>query len=377
MPSLRVFPVRTNSVALLGSRAVHGPTRRLAVTLAVAAVAAVGVSVLPAAGAQPSRRAAELRRTDATLAARSRSAVLELYALQSQVGRAEAQVAAVRVRADDVARERAAVAARLRVARSTLAAAQTGLAARLRALYEQGGTDPLSIILGSASVEDALTTLDGLDFAAQQDRALLARTRQAKRDLARLAARLDARAAQLAALERQASAHARALEAKEAEHRRFVASLARERQLNATQIAALERRADAAQARAARVSPHAQAAASAATALLDAEPAAAATVAPTSGAAAAGPAGAGTLVVSATAYAIRGRTATGLPTGWGVAAVDPAIIPLGTRFFVPGYGDAVAADVGSGVRGNEIDLWFPSHAQAVAWGRRTVTLVIH
>jgi 3D (Asp-Asp-Asp) domain-containing protein len=37
----------------------------------------------------------------------------------------------------------------------------------------------------------------------------------------------------------------------------------------------------------------------------------------------------------------------------------------------------VAADVGSGVRGNAIDLWFPTVAQARAWGRRTVTISLH
>jgi 3D (Asp-Asp-Asp) domain-containing protein len=83
------------------------------------------------------------------------------------------------------------------------------------------------------------------------------------------------------------------------------------------------------------------------------------------------------LTVSATGYALPGRTATGLPVGWGVAAVDPAVIPLGTHFTVPGYGEAVAADVGSGVRGATIDLWFPSVGQAQSWGRRTVTIVLH
>jgi 3D (Asp-Asp-Asp) domain-containing protein len=83
------------------------------------------------------------------------------------------------------------------------------------------------------------------------------------------------------------------------------------------------------------------------------------------------------LTVLATGYAIRGRTATGISTGWGVAAVDPAVIPLGTRINVPGYGQAVAADVGSGIRGAMIDLWFPSIARARAWGRRTVTIVLH
>ena len=55
-----------------------------------------------------------------------------------------------------------------------------------------------------------------------------------------------------------------------------------------------------------------------------------------------------------------GRTATGLPVGWGVVAVDPAVIPLGTRMTIPGYGEGVAADTGSAVRGATIDLWFPT-----------------
>src|SRR6478736_3538230 len=67
-----------------------------------------------------------------------------------------------------------------------------------------------------------------------------------------------------------------------------------------------------------------------------------------------------TLVVDAVAYHLPGRTASGLPVGVGVIAVDPRVIPLGTRVFVPGYGPAVAADVGSAVKGNIIDLWMPS-----------------
>ena len=58
-------------------------------------------------------------------------------------------------------------------------------------------------------------------------------------------------------------------------------------------------------------------------------------------------------------------------------AVDPAVIPLGTRVFVPGYGSAVAADVGSAIRGAIIDLWMPSTGAALAWGRRTVTITVY
>ena len=56
---------------------------------------------------------------------------------------------------------------------------------------------------------------------------------------------------------------------------------------------------------------------------------------------------------------------------------DPAVIPLGTRISIPGYGEGVAADTGSAVQGTTIDLWFPTPAQALAWGRRTVTITLH
>ena len=52
------------------------------------------------------------------------------------------------------------------------------------------------------------------------------------------------------------------------------------------------------------------------------------------------------------------------------------MIPLGTRMTIPGYGEAIAADTGGAVHGNTIDLWFSSTAQAMAWGRRTVTITL-
>jgi 3D (Asp-Asp-Asp) domain-containing protein len=83
------------------------------------------------------------------------------------------------------------------------------------------------------------------------------------------------------------------------------------------------------------------------------------------------------LTVVATGYSIHGHTATGTPTGWGVVAVDPSVIPLGTHLTIPGYGSGVAADTGSAVQGATIDLWFSTVAQARAWGRRTVTISLH
>jgi 3D (Asp-Asp-Asp) domain-containing protein len=87
--------------------------------------------------------------------------------------------------------------------------------------------------------------------------------------------------------------------------------------------------------------------------------------------------GARTITVSSTGYTLPGRTATGMPVGPGVVAVDPAVIPLGTRLTIPGYGEGVAADTGGAVRGDTIDIWFGTLAEAHAWGRRTVTITLH
>jgi 3D (Asp-Asp-Asp) domain-containing protein len=54
-----------------------------------------------------------------------------------------------------------------------------------------------------------------------------------------------------------------------------------------------------------------------------------------------------------------GITATGRPLTRGLVAVDPAVIPLGTRLYIPGYGFAIAADTGGGIIGNMIDLGYP------------------
>jgi len=83
------------------------------------------------------------------------------------------------------------------------------------------------------------------------------------------------------------------------------------------------------------------------------------------------------VTVVSTGYCLSGRTATGIPVGWGVAAVDPRVIPLGTHLTIPGYGEAVAADTGGSIVGGRIDLWFPSCAQAGGWGSRSVTIALH
>ncbi|MCL6516151.1 3D domain-containing protein [Alicyclobacillus sp.] len=80
------------------------------------------------------------------------------------------------------------------------------------------------------------------------------------------------------------------------------------------------------------------------------------------------------LTVVATAYAAGGRTSSGQPAAPGVVAVDPRVIPLGTKLYIPGVGVVTAADTGGSVRGNRIDICVGSEAQAERWGVRTITV---
>ena len=83
------------------------------------------------------------------------------------------------------------------------------------------------------------------------------------------------------------------------------------------------------------------------------------------------------LRVDAVAYHLPGVTASGMSVGKGVVAVDPKLIPLGTRLFIPGYGRGIAADVGVAIKGRIIDLWMPTNAAARKWGRKTVTITVY
>ncbi|MBQ1501300.1 MAG: G5 domain-containing protein [Firmicutes bacterium] len=81
--------------------------------------------------------------------------------------------------------------------------------------------------------------------------------------------------------------------------------------------------------------------------------------------------------VQATAYTWTGnRTATGTWPTVGTIAVDPNVIPLGTRVYVEGYGFAVAEDTGGAVKSNIIDLYMDTEAECINWGRRYVTIYI-
>lgn len=87
------------------------------------------------------------------------------------------------------------------------------------------------------------------------------------------------------------------------------------------------------------------------------------------------------LHVEATAYSGGTITAMGLkavrdPNGISTIAVDPSVIPLGSKVYIPGYGYAIASDTGGAIKGNIIDLFMNSAAACTNWGRRNITIYV-
>jgi 3D (Asp-Asp-Asp) domain-containing protein len=333
---------------------------RLALGLLLAAALLLGVFLPGALGAgRPHNRpTASPEQRQTRLSFRSEQALLALYALDSRLVQAKGNLAALQAQARALRREQEQVKRQIFLVEGTLRASQTLLGDRLRTLYEEGEPNAIAILLGASSLDDAVTRLNELDQSARQGAQAALDARDGRVKLRALALQLAARVREVQALESQAAATTAALADARAQRIAYLGSLARQQRFTAHQIAGLARRAHHVAERAQTVQATRETGRPTIVAVPSAQDAR-------------------TLTVTATGYSLSGHTSTGLPVGVGVVAVDPAVIPLGTRLTIPGYGEGVAADTGTAVQGNTIDLWFSSLANAMAWGRRTVTITLH
>jgi len=317
-----------------------------------------------AAGSGPSLRADQLRQHVRALADRSQAALAEASSLEARIAEAEARLSLLRQRAHSLETHQEQTRRQLRIARRALAIAQRGQAERVRELYERGEPDPIAVLLGAVTLNDALTGLEHLSRVALLDRRVAAQASGARDSLGSLMQTLAARQERLESLTREGETAAATLAGARAERLALAARLGAERRSTSLRISALEDRLPALGGSAPVVEEVEEP---------KAEPAPETPVTAPYREAQPG----SVMAVTAVGYALRGTTATGMRTGWGVVAVDPSVIPLGTRMTIPGYGEGVAADTGSAIVGAMIDLWFPTTAQALAWGRRTVRIVLH
>lgn len=83
------------------------------------------------------------------------------------------------------------------------------------------------------------------------------------------------------------------------------------------------------------------------------------------------------LSVVATAYTGHSVTATGTTPRWGTIAVDPSIIPYGTKVYIPQFDKTfIAEDCGSAIKGNKIDIYMNDESSVYSWGRKTIDIYI-
>lgn len=332
---------------------------RFAATGAIALTALLSATAARADDPATLRSEAErLRAENDSIAARSQSALLDLYSLERRLARAEARVTDLRSREAALERDRAAAQHRLQIARADVAEAERRLGLRLSDLYVQGEVDPIAVLLAAESLDDALSAVDGLTRMADQDGSILRQLRDARRELRDSLRAFSERQAALDRVLGQAEAEQASLAAARAERAAYVAGLASRQALNAAQIDRLSDQAE----RASESTPVEPAPAP--------QPAQQPTPGPRNP-------GGSPMTVDVVAYCGGVGTASGLPLGWGTVAVDTGIFPFGTKMYIPGYGDGVAADRGSAIVGKIIDIWFPTCAQARAWGRKTLTITVY
>jgi 3D (Asp-Asp-Asp) domain-containing protein len=348
----------------------HAAARPVATALLILAALAI-----PASADQTATVRAHL----AALSSAESRALLDLYAADSALANAQTRLAALQADAQTQARLVADATRGVAVGKANLTVARDALQARVVDEFRAGGVDPLALVLGAGSLGQALDAYTLEQRLSSHDASLVAAVESGLATQERERRQLADGERRLAVAVTGARVQRDQLVQVTAQKQTVVASLRAQEQSDQTRIVTIEAAAQAAQQKATQIQQQASSV-----------PSGSGSPPPTGSTGSAGsvstgqsapPPGprqspTGSLTVVATAYSGSGTTATGIPTAPGVCAVDPRVIPLGTRFAVPGYGECVAADTGGAITGDRIDVWVATQAQANAWGVQTVTITI-
>ncbi len=317
---------------------------------------------MSSASATPAGELSELEAQSQELQSSYDAALVDLVAAESAVANKNAEIAAASRQRDEVQATLEAQRQNLGQLQAQMQERQQILEKRLLSTYKSDDSGFIEVMLGSDDFTDFLNRVDMVQTIADEDRELIESMRASKQAVEDEIASLEQTEAELAGLVDELSAAQQELLAAQAEQQSVLASIQGQRDLTAGQISQLQAEAASIQSNMSTIQAEA--------------------AAPSDGDSGGGggyspPAGGGSsITVTATAYCLGGTTATGMPVGRGIIAVDPGVIPLGSRVHVSGYGDAIAADTGGSIYGNKIDVWLPC-GDANAWGVRTVTVTIY
>jgi peptidoglycan hydrolase CwlO-like protein len=253
--------------------------------------------------------------------------------------------------------------AKLETAQKNSKAQEDLFAKRLRAMYINGSDTYLQVLLSSENLGDFISRLDMVTRVIGYDKNVVNKLKLERQAISDQKKALDSENAKLQALKTTNESKLSKLNNDIKEQKDLLGKVTeKEGQLLAKESASKEA-ASAKEVASAKSSPS------------------------SSGTLSRGTSGSGSssysqvLDICATAYSGDGITASGTATkrnsgGYSTIAVDPRVIPIGSRVYVDGYGYAVAEDTGGDIKGNRIDVFFNSEAEAQNWGVRPVKVYI-
>lgn len=323
------------------------------VIIPLLAIYSASVSPTSALG-QTSEDLGDLQSRSEDLRSSYEQALADLVAANSEVSSYEAEIAHAVERQAEVQGAIAEEQARLPELQQQLDERQQLLEKRICIAYKSDDINLIDVLMDAGDFNDLLTRLDLLDDIADSDRQMIDSYRDSKNQVEKKLDSLQASQAELDRLLAELNTAQENVVAAQAEKQSLVNSLQSEQQMTDSQIAQLQSEAAGVGTRMNEMQNESW----------------------SSGGYTPPPAGGSSFSVTATAYCLGGTTATGMSVGRGIIAVDPRVIRLGSRVYVSGYGDAIAADTGGAIRGNKIDVWLPC-GEAIAWGVRTVNVTVY
>jgi len=291
-----------------------------------------------------------------------RQALTELVAVDSEVTRYSGDISEITQRRVDTQAAIVAEQTRLDEYLSRLNERQGALEKRLRGTYKSNDVGYLEVVMGAGDFSDFLNRVDMINYIADEDRELIVSVQDAKKGIEDKIASLSAMQDQLAATIDELGGAQAGLRAAQSRQQSFVSSLEYEKLAADGQLSQLQAQAASIESSMNQIQQASDSSDGGGSGYAE-------NTTPPAG-------GGSSFTVESTAYCLGGTTATGMPVGRGIIAVDPRVIALGSRVHVSGYGDAIAADTGGAIQGNIIDVWLPC-GEAYAWGRRTVTITVY
>jgi peptidoglycan DL-endopeptidase CwlO len=276
----------------------------------------------------------------------SDSAVQEVVTLDSEIKSVNSRLDSLERKSADLQDKIITLNDEVASKRKRLARKRHALAARARNIYVNGRSSKLIMLLDSEDISEFVKRTDYINKINQRDEALVVSIKQA-------AGELDARLASIKRQKQEVNDVASELRSKK--DRLVSARADRQKVIDSAgeQATAVEQKSASVETKMSELNP------------------------PT----VTGHRTGRVLTMVATGYSpqepgLNDHTATGMKAQRGVVAVDPSVIPLGTRVYVEGYGNAIAGDTGSAIKGNRIDLCFDTLAECNRYGRRTVKVEI-